>query len=51
MTNIKMDWTDKWAVILSNVAIGCPVCDEQVKPNIEHRCGDKVLNEKKKGIK
>lgn len=44
MTNIKMDWTDTGAVVLANVAIGCPVCGAQVQPNIEHRCGDKGLN-------
>jgi hypothetical protein len=44
MTTVVMDWTDSGAVCLTNTALfSCPRCGERLQPNIEHRCGDRVL--------
>lgn len=44
ITTISVDWTDTGAVCLSSVDwFSCPRCAELLRPNIEHRCGDRVL--------
>lgn len=48
MINIKMDWTDTGAVVLANIPMACPTCSTLVPPNVEHRCGDRLPQKKKK---
>ncbi len=47
MTNIKVEWTDKGAKILSSIPITCPVCIVEVTPNMEHLCGNMLPKESK----
>lgn len=42
MTEIKMDWTDDGADVLSTIPISCPRCGVMATPGVRHLCGDRI---------
>lgn len=42
-TSIEMEWTDTGAVVNTSIPLPCPRCGDIVKPDAEHRCGDRTL--------